>query len=139
MSTSSNKNLHEILNSDKNLYEIQKLICDRIYEIERGISRIYTVTYNMYDLFAKPVGAVMPAISELLKSKRKIKTATEPECKERGWKMPHADWLIVLDSKSGDERKLKEMTRTQVAELITNKHETSWRPPVSAIKKICSN
>lgn len=135
MSTSSNKNLHEIRNLDKSLYEIQKLICDRIYEIERGISRIYTVTYNMYDLFAKPVGAVMPAISELLKSKRKIKTTIEPECKERDWKMPHADWLIVLDSKSGDERKLKEMTRTQIAELITNKHETSWRPPVSKLNK----
>ena len=85
----------------------------------------------MYDQFARPVGAAMPAITEILKSKRKTKTATETEYKEQSWKMPHAEWLIVLDSKSGDERKLKEMTRTQIAELITSKHETAWRPPVS--------
>lgn len=114
-----------------NQLEILKLIYNRIREMEHEISRLYVVTTKMYDYFARPVGVAMPAITELIKSKRKMKTATVPEYKERDWKMPYADWLIVLDSKAGDERNLREMTRSQIAELIASKHETSWIPPVS--------
>ena len=110
--------------------QILKQICNRIYELEHSTSRLYTVVYNVYEQFAKPTGAAMPALAELLKSKRKIRTATEPDFKERGWKTPFADWIIVLDPKSGDERLLKEMTRTQIAEIIAAKHEMSWKPPV---------
>lgn len=109
---------------------ILKQMCDRITDIEQGSSRLYTMVYNMYEDFIKPAGAAMPAIAEVLKSKRKIKAATDPDYKERGWKSPFADWIIVLDQKAGAECMLKDMTRTEVAETIMKKHEMAWKPPV---------
>lgn len=106
-----------------------KLILDKIHELEEGCSRLYTIVYNMFDQFARPIGAAMPVIAEVLKSKRKIKIGLDPDFKERSWKKPCVDWLIELDDAGDDERLLSEMTRSQVADII-RRRQAFWRPPV---------
>lgn len=98
--------------------------------MEQGSSRLYTITYNTFEQFVKPVGAAMPAIAELIMRAKRRKGITEPENKDRDWKTPCSEWIIEIDSITGDERQLKEMTRTQVAEIIARKHKMSWKPPV---------
>lgn len=104
-------------------------ICEKIYAIENLASSLYTTVYNMFDQFVRPAGVAMPAIVELIKAKRKYKSGVDPDYKERGWRFPHSEWLIQLDNEGLDERILKEMTRTQVADIISRRQE-SWGAPV---------
>lgn len=83
----------------------------------------------MFDQFVRPVSTAMPAIAEIIKSKPKVKAALDPNHKERDWKEPFADWTVELGD-DGDERLLRELTRTQVSEIIKRRQQT-WKPPVS--------
>ena len=115
--------------TQKETITVLNQICEKIYAIENLASSLYTTVYNMFDQFVRPAGVAMPAIVELIKAKRKYKSAVDPDYKERGWRFPHSEWLIELDNDGLDERMLKEMTRTQVADIISRRQE-SWGAPV---------